>query len=359
MNLLVKTIAGIFTFRARVLLPLFGVIAGTLCTVQAHAQADIHFSQFYETSVLRNPALTGVFADDYKVGVYVRNQWSSISNPYATGLISAESHVSTSRTSDDFFSFGLLAYQDKAGSVDQKITTIYPAINYNLSVDPAHNSYFSVGFTGGYVQYSYDPTKATFNNQYQNGKFSATNPTLETLPTPKIGMWDLGAGINYNTSSGYDNKSTFVIGASGYHFTKPKMSYYDTVNLTQNMRLNGNIAFNYTVSDEVTIMMQGNYGRQGKYQEILVGGLMNFNKEMKGMNTSLVITGGVFYRVGDAVIPVLKGKYNNMALAVSYDLNISTLNQASNFQGGYEITLFITGNYTNKGPEKKTVCPKF
>src|ERR1035437_6129354 len=131
-----------------------------LSPVHTFAQADIHFSQFYETSILRNPALTGVFEDDYKFGVYYRNQWSSITNPYNTTLFSAETHFAASNRSDDFFSFGLLGYADKAGSIDQKITAFYPAVNYNKAINPNHNTYLSVGFTGGYLQYSFDPSKA-------------------------------------------------------------------------------------------------------------------------------------------------------------------------------------------------------
>ncbi len=70
--------------------------------VFVHAQADIHFSQFYETSILRNPALTGVFADDYKFGAYYRNQWNTISNPFQTGLVSAETHAPVSHMNNDF-----------------------------------------------------------------------------------------------------------------------------------------------------------------------------------------------------------------------------------------------------------------
>src|SRR5438445_800840 len=124
-----------------------------ICPAVTFGQADIHFSQFYETSILRNPALTGVFADDYKLGAYYRNQWSSISNPYSTFLVSAETHFQVNQTSEDFVSIGLLSYSDKAGSIDQKITTFYPAINYNKSINSDHNTFLSFGFTGGYMQY--------------------------------------------------------------------------------------------------------------------------------------------------------------------------------------------------------------
>ena len=47
---------------------------------QSNASAqDVHFSQFYETSVLRNPALIGIYNGDYRFGLMYRNQWSSIS----------------------------------------------------------------------------------------------------------------------------------------------------------------------------------------------------------------------------------------------------------------------------------------
>ncbi len=324
--------------------------------VVATAQADIHFSQFYETSILRNPALTGVFASDYKVGVYYRNQWSSITHPYETKLVSGEGRVAVSAMSDDFFSFGILGIADKAGSVDQKITGFYPAVNFNKSMNTETNSYLSVGFTGGNIQYSFDPVKATFNNQFQGGRFDPQLPTMENLPAAKMSFWDLGAGINYNASA--SENMTYVVGVSAYHFTQPKFSYYQTEGITQNMRLNFNAATGFAMTEAVSAQLQGNAAFQGTYKEIMLGGLLSWAQSVDGVKT-FVLTGGAFYRYGDAAIPVLKVKYNNMALGVSYDVNISTLKPASQMQGGFEVTLFMIGDFTNKGLNKKTVCPHF
>ena len=324
-----------------------------------YAQADIHFSQFYETSILRNPALTGVFSDDYKAGVYYRSQWSSITNPYTTVLLSAESRVSISRISSDFLSFGVLAYNDQAGSLDQSITSVYPAINYNKCMNPDHNTYLSAGFTGGYQQYSFDPSKATFNNQYVGGLFSPFNPTGENLPRPKMNLFDIGTGINYNTSRGEDNRTTYVIGVSGYHFTQPDFSYYSTPNINENIRWNVNAAASFTMSENVLLQINGNYAVQGPYTEIIAGGLLNWTAATDGLHTVFVLSGGLFYRYDDAIIPVVKLKYKNMAVGISYDVNVSTLKAASDLQGGYEFTLFYTGNFSNNDVLKKTVCPKF
>ena len=335
------------------------VVAAMLSPMHSFAQADIHFSQFYETSVLRNPALTGVFEDDFKLGIYHRNQWSSISNPYNTTLFSAETHFAMSERSDDFISFGLLCYADKAGSVDQKITAFYPAVNYNKAINPNHNSYLSVGFTGGYLQYSFDPSKATFNNQYLNGNYSSSNPTLENIPNAKFSLYDVGAGVNYNTSSGENNNISYIIGASGYHFSQPILSYYRNPKITTNIRWNGNAAVAVVMNDYISAQFNVNYAMQGTYQEIMGGGLINYNAILSGQTTVFTISAGTYYRYGDAIIPVVKVKYQGLAMGISYDVNLSSLKEASNFQGGTEVTLFYSGNYTNKGPVKKSVCPKF
>lgn len=333
--------------------------AALLPATRAMAQADIHFSQFYETSILRNPALTGVFSDDFKVGVYNRSQWSSISHPYETLLFSGESRVSLSRNSEDFFSFGILSYVDKAGSVNQKITTFYPAVNYNKSLNPDHNTYLSVGFTSGYMQYSFDPDKATFNNQYLNGQFDWHNPSYENITNAKMTMWDMGAGINYNTSSGENNNITYMVGVSGYHFTQPRFAYMPNSNLNQNIRLNGNFAVGFSVNEDILMQAYVNYARQGTFQEIMSGGMLNWTRMANRNKPEFTLCFGAFYRYNDAVIPVMKVKYKNMAIAASYDVNVSTLKPASNMQGAYEVTVFYSGNYSYKGIQKKTVCPKF
>lgn len=355
-----KVYARLLNLKQRVIAGV--AIAGAMIfsnTESAIAQADIHFSQFYETSVLRNPALTGVFGDDYKVGAYYRSQWRSVSNPYTTFLVSGETHFQLKETSEDFISVGLLSFYDKAGSVDQKITSIYPAINYNKSLNPERNSFLSFGFTGGYLQYSYDPSKATFNNQYQGGKYDPRNPTMENLPNAKMTVWDLGAGINFNTSRGENNDLTYVIGISGYHFTTPKFSYYQKAEVTENMRLNGNIGVSSNLNDRFSYMVQGNYSMQGTYREIMFGGLLHWNQKTVSVDDIFTISGGVFYRFQDALIPVFKINYKKLCVGISYDVNVSTLKDASNMQGGLEFTLYHTGNFTDKGVSKKTVCPKF
>ncbi len=51
---------------------------------------DLHFSQFFEAPLLRNPSLAGIFTGDYRIqGVY-RDQWNSFTNAYKTGSFNGE-----------------------------------------------------------------------------------------------------------------------------------------------------------------------------------------------------------------------------------------------------------------------------
>src|ERR1700739_1244196 len=84
-------------------------------TQQAHAQ-DIHFSQFYETPLLRNPALAGIFTGDYRFSSVYRTQWATVTTPYQTGSFNGEFKLPTGK-GNDFLTLAGEIYYDKAGSI--------------------------------------------------------------------------------------------------------------------------------------------------------------------------------------------------------------------------------------------------
>ncbi len=328
-----------------------------LLPVSAFAQADIHFSQFYETTILRNPALTGIFTDNYKVEGLYRNQWSSVTNPYQTFLVDAQYRFSIGK--NDFLSVGLLGYSDQAGDLDQKITAVYPAINYNKALGVNNYSYLSVGFTGGYIQYSMDPSKATFNNQFVGGFFNPSNPTYENVPKSQMSVLDMGAGLNFNISPGTSKDATYMIGVSGYHFSTPELSYYNNNAVTQDIRWNVNAGMVHTLGEDFILQLHANFAQQGNYQEFIGGGLIGWHTFNPEGPSDFEVYAGLMGRLNDAVAPVIKLKYKNFGIGVSYDVNVSSLKPASNMQGGLEISLSVSGQYPKNRDYKSTVCPRY
>ena len=331
----------------------FGIRNSELAMAQ-----DIHFSQFYETSILRNPALVGIFTDDYKLTAVYRNQWSSIGKPFTTGLGSAEFRVPIGREAVNFISFGLLGYSDKAGRAALKTTGVYPALNYNQSLGDRHNSYVSVGFTGGYVVRSFDASKLSFDNEYVNGVYLQNSGPGEPLPDGRLQHWDAGAGVSFNSGVGEDNKLNYFIGLAGYHFSQPRRNFYSGVGINLNMRWNASLGLHATLNDTWSAELHGNYALQGSYQEIVLGGTLRFAGTNDRNRQVTAFAAGVFYRFKDAVVPTVKVDYKGQSFGLSYDINLSSLKAATNLQGGLEATLSFHGLFQGTYDDKHA-CPRF
>lgn len=331
------------------------------CGSTATAQ-DVHFSQFYEHAILRNPALTGVFSADYKLGVAYRSQWGAISHPFQTALATGETRLKMGAgEARDFLSLGLLSFYDRAGSAGMQTVSLYPAINFNKSLEDAMNSYLSVGFTAGYNQRSVDPGRMTFDNQYQNGQFNPSAPSGEPMPITSYSLWDLGAGISFSSTSGQEaiRALSYYLGISGYRITQPKASFLKNELVRVGIKWTANAGMSKAVSDQTHIQVHFNYTKQGNaYQELILGALFGWNRQDMGRESPFSLTGGMFYRHGDALIPTLKTGFGDYSITLSYDVNISGLRIASQYRGGLEVTAMKTGLFPGGRYQRaKTICP--
>ena len=81
------------------------------CFCQLIKAQDIHFSQFWETSLLRNPSLAGLFEGDLRVQTIYRDQWNNLTNAYRTGSMSLENKLSVGK-GDDYLTIGLQTFFD-------------------------------------------------------------------------------------------------------------------------------------------------------------------------------------------------------------------------------------------------------
>lgn len=330
--------------------------------VTSYAQ-DIHFSQFYENAVLRNPALTGIFSGDYKVGIDYRNQWSSVVNdPYQTAMVSAETRILVNRNANDYLSFGLAASYDKAGAIEMTSQQVIPSMAFNKSLGDLHNSYFSVGVSGGYLARFVDMNKATTSSQYVNGSYSSNNPTGENIPFKSLSNYDLGAGISLNSSFDVDNRANYYIGASLMHLNHPTEIFnggYTTVKLPMKVQVNAgiNLVFNETFS----LALHANYSQQQPYTESIYGGLLTWHSFTPGMTSPFSFSFGAFYRYQDAIIPTVRLEYQNVSFTFSYDATNSSLATTGGAgASGTELSLFIRGKYNHKkNPRDGVQCPRF
>ena len=110
---------------------------------------NIHFSQFFEAPLLRNPALAGLFAVDIRLQSVYKSQWQRVSVPYQTVSLNGEYKISI-KSNEDFLIIGGQLLYDKAGTIALTATHVLPVLNYHKSMSDVRSMYISLGFTGGH-----------------------------------------------------------------------------------------------------------------------------------------------------------------------------------------------------------------
>ncbi|MBO9198948.1 MULTISPECIES: PorP/SprF family type IX secretion system membrane protein [Niastella] len=320
---------------------------------------DIHFSQFFEAPLLRNPSLAGIYTGDYRIqGVY-RDQWNSVTNAYRTGSLNAEYKMPIGN-SNDFITTGLQAVFDKAGTVGLTTTQILPALNYHKSLSNEKTMYLSLGFMGGYIGKSLDLSKVTTDNQYSGGVYDASLPTGEIMLSPNYSTWDASVGMSFNTTFGPDQQNSMFIGAAYHHLNRPKSSFYHNRSIELNAKYVASIGVKWGVTDLSSITLQADHSIQGGYTETIGGALYSYKLGDTPDDPTYILSGGLLLRWKDALVPVLKIDWGNLSSALSYDVNVSQLKTASMGRGGFEISICYIGFlHRDNSSEYKMLCPKF
>lgn len=342
------------------IIPIF-LLTALLVTAYSNAVQgqDVHFSQIFETPLLRNPALAGLFSGDIRVQTVYRSQWNSVTNAYSTSSANLEYKLPVGETTD-YVTIGGQVLYDKAGTVDLTSTHILPAINYHKSLSAERSMYLSMAVMGGYVQRSIDRNKMTTNSQFNGGSYDPNMSTGETFSKSSYSYFDGTAGLSFNTQLGENIDNNMFVGIAYHHFNKSKrVSFYSDANIELMPKWVASGGLRMSTTDYSYITVEADYTTQGINREI-IGGVMYSLKLDDPDNPQYIIHGGAYMRLNDAIIPVLKVESKPIAVAVSYDINISGLKRVSAGRGGFEISLVFQkflDRYNSSSDATK--CPKF
>jgi len=336
------------------------ILSLILCSGAAIVSAqDIHFSQYYSSPLIVNPALTGSFNGDYRAGVNYRTQWGSVTVPYRTFDLFGDLNLGRRIISRNFWSTGLVVIADRAGDGDLSVTKIMGSGAYHLILDAGHRNDLSFGVQAGWVQKSVDFSKFYFDNQWNDAGFDMSLPTGENYIKGSYGYVDAAAGIAY----AYSGAKRFSANAdfSVFHLPRPNDSFYGETNRL-GLRPVANAGFSYKISDALTISPSLFYQEEKKAHEFLSGAMLQYN--LKGSDDPYVTTGtiyaGLYGRFGDALIPVIGYEVRSWRVLMNYDVNTSELQPASGGKGAFEVSLIYTGtSKKNKTFRIDVPCPRF
>ncbi len=316
---------------------------------------DLHFSQFFNAPLLTNPANTGFIPDaDYRFGGTYRDQWSSIlTAPYKTSSIFGDAQLFRDKIENGWLGIGGVLLYDQAGEGSLRSTKIYGSLAYHQML--GLSSLVSAGFNLGWANKRIDETKLLFPSQF-NGKFfdHTVTPTV-ILANNSASYLDIQVGMNYAYFP--QENVYFNAGYSIQHVNTPKESFFDdnTDNGRIPMRHIGFLNAILKVNDRVIINPNAYFTMQAKATEVMFG--LNGNYNLTEFGEKQLIA-GLYYRLGDAIAPMVGFEVGSTKFTFSYDATLSNLNQYNNYRGALELSIVKKGFYP-ENTDRHSLCPSF
>lgn len=331
----------------------FGVLLSSIAKAQ-----DLHFSQFFNAPLLTNPANTGFIPDaDYRLGAQYRNQYSSIlSSPYKTVSVFGDAQLLRNQIENGWLGIGGVILSDVAGSGGLRSTKIYGSLAYHQQL--GNSSLLSAGFNVGWANKRIDQSKLRFPDQFDGKFFDGNQATGVQLANNNISYFDMQAGLNY---AYFPTEDIYINGGySIHHVNRPQETFFSEATDSSRiaMRHIGFLNALLKVNDRVIINPNIYYTNQAKSSELMFG--LNANYNLSGDGGEKQLIAGLYYRAGDALIPMVGFELRNVRFTFSYDATISALHNFNNFQGASEFNIMKKGFYNESVRDSRQVmCPRF
>ena len=305
---------------------------------------DIHFSQFGNSPLNLNPALTGMFAGDMRfVGNY-RSQWTTVPVSYLTFSGAFDMKFDQICSNHDQWAGGILFNYDVAG--DSKLHTAQIALNGSYTHQINQKNYLSLGVQLSGYQRGFKTDDLEWDAQFNSRWYDPSLPSNEVFRDQNIFFGDFSAGLNWhwqkpNSQTNWENqnRTKVDIGASIFHINRPDQSFYDNeIKCDCYMRYNIHGMGTVRVANPLDLVLMGVYQAQGPHSETVlgVGGKIHLDNSLARRVSVLL---GLNFRLGDAFIPNIEVQYNAWRVGLSYDVNTSAFNIATDRFGGPEVSV--------------------
>jgi type IX secretion system PorP/SprF family membrane protein len=323
---------------------------------------DLHFSQYYAAPLYYNPANTGLFDADYRIGGNYKNQypWARDGKPTNYRTFSAYADMALLQgklfSKKDKIGVGIIAANDRAGDGNYTTTRIGASAAFHKVFGYEGRFGISFGINGIYTQKRVDYALLYFDNQWSDNFFDRDLPTAEGLTgVNNFGYFDLSAGASFSFMP--NKRMSFNIGTGLFHINKPRESFYDLSNrlgIRPNIIGSGYIMLNEKWHLEPSVM----FGYQKRANEFLAATIVGYAIVRNNNAPEHTILMGLSGRAVDAFIPVLGYQYKTLRVMLNYDINASSLTAASRTNGGVELSIVYMGRKPGSTRKMMIPCPR-
>jgi len=191
------------------------LLIGVLICISTIIKAQDHiYSQFFNSPVYLNPALTGQFKGSFRANMIYRNQWTAMEGDLSYLTASADYQFKEINGG-----VGLMVNSSNEGTAYMRKNNIAGVYSYNVGSD---NFMASFGLQAGITNSSVDFSKLVFSDQidFRTGQDGSASMAEMPVNNSKY-YFDAGAGVNFIVGNA-------MVGASMLHLNKPNESFTGT-----------------------------------------------------------------------------------------------------------------------------------
>lgn len=320
-----------------------GLIAAIMLNTGSAQAQDVHFTQFDASPLLLNPANTGAFNGEARASVIYRDQWRSVvgASAFKTYGASFDMPVIRDISVDDYLAAGIQLYNDRAGDGNLSNFSALLSVAYHKFLGQDARKVLTVGLQGGYSQKNLDLSKLYFGDEFQEGVWQQGTSSEFGWLTTKTSNYVINAGISY--AQAVSQRFGFTIGAGVNNINQPLESFdrrKASKDVGLGMRYTGQLGAIIGINDKFSLKPAVLVQSQATAMEIVGGNEFHLKLgEDYELPTATAVFAGVWYRHEDAIMVTAGLEFKGFRVGVAYDYNTSDLKNASDGNGGFEISL--------------------
>jgi type IX secretion system PorP/SprF family membrane protein len=306
---------------------------------------DHLYSQFFNSPLYLNPALTGQFKADLRMNLIYRNQWTAV--PGTLSYVTGSVDWNIPRFGGGI---GLLFSRSSEGTAYLDKTNLSGLYSYSVGSD---DFVLSFGLQAGFTNRKIDYSKLIFDDQIDPGLGIIPGSTSSATDLPFNNKFYFDSGIGTNLVIG-----EFNIGLALQHINQPNESFTG-MPAKLPMRINTNISYrldldpynNMDDDDKTYVIPSVVYYKQDQFQSYSIG--MQYKR--RGVNVGISYRSGAQTGPSAIVLSLIFDVFINreggekLRLGFSHDAAVQGLtygNTAGSTEGsiGYETTLPSSGD---------------
>ncbi len=284
---------------------------------------DPHFTQNGTAAPLINPAYTGVFTGNMRIGGNYRQQWSSLASPFTTMLLSIDGKLSTAEDLPQSpLCAGVVFQSDKTlkGALTSNTLSLNAA--YHVPLNQQGDKTLGLGLIGTYGKSNFNFNQLSSGAQFTSGGFNLSLPSGEAPFQNMKPYFSMGAGLLY--INGNPEEGTFFeVGAAAYHVNRPRKNILFDGSTEIPIRFSAQASLQRYLGENLLMDVRLMYQSQAASDYLL--GSLSVAKLLDEDPDGNLLGLGLSYRTSDAVSPYLFTEFNSFRLGFSYDFHINDI----------------------------------